>query len=652
MSDAIADRMAPYGSWKSPITGDLVARKAITLGQIRLDGQDLYWYEMRPAEGGRYAIVRRTPDGTIRDALPEEFNARTLAHEYGGGAYMVAAGTIYFSNYADQRLYRQDPGGVPKPITPTGAVRYADAVIDPRRNRLICIREDHTTNGREAVNILIALDLKGSGEQKVLASGNTFYSSPALSPDASRLAWLTWNHPNMPWDGSELWLADIAPDGGVRNARKVAGGEEESIFQPAFSPNGVLHFVSDRTGWWNLYRLRDQGVEALAPMEAEFGKPQWVFGSTTYAFDSERRIVCSVTERGMDRLATIDTRTLELKPLDTPYSHVASLQAARGKVVFLGGSPTEPQSLLVVDLNTRQTVVVRRAIEVAVDPHYISTPQPIEFPTEGGRTAHAFFYPPHNRDFSVPVGELPPLLVLSHGGPTSQTTAVFSLSIQYWTSRGFAVVDVNYGGSTGYGRAYRLRLNGQWGVVDVDDCVHAARYLAERGLVDQQRLIIRGGSAGGYTTLCALVYRDTFKAGADYFGLSELVTFVRDTHKFESRYLDRLVGPYPEQRALYQQRSPIDHIDRVTCPVIVFQGLEDKIVPPNQSELIVQALRKNGIPVAYLTFEGEQHGFRRAETIKRTLEAELYFYGRVFGFELAEPVEPVRIENLKRRTTP
>jgi dipeptidyl aminopeptidase/acylaminoacyl peptidase len=607
---------------------------------------------MRPAEGGRYAIVRRTPDGTIRDALPEEFNARTLAHEYGGGAYMVAAGTIYFSNYADQRLYRQDPGGVPKPITPTGAVRYADAVIDPRRNRLICIREDHTTNGREAVNILIALDLKGSGEQKVLASGNTFYSSPALSPDASRLAWLTWNHPNMPWDGSELWLADIAPDGGVRNARKVAGGEEESIFQPAFSPNGVLHFVSDRTGWWNLYRLRDQGVEALAPMEAEFGKPQWVFGSTSYAFDSERRIVCSVTERGMDRLATIDTRTLELKPLDTPYSHVASLQAARGKVVFLGGSPTEPQSLLVVDLNTRQTVVVRRAIEVAVDPHYISTPQPIEFPTEGGRTAHAFFYPPHNRDFSVPVGELPPLLVLSHGGPTSQTTAVFSLSIQYWTSRGFAVVDVNYGGSTGYGRAYRLRLNGQWGVVDVDDCVHAARYLAERGLVDPQRLIIRGGSAGGYTTLCALVYRDTFKAGADYFGLSELVTFVRDTHKFESRYLDRLVGPYPEQRALYQQRSPIDHIDRVTCPVIVFQGLEDKIVPPNQSELIVQALRKNGIPVAYLTFEGEQHGFRRAETIKRTLEAELYFYGRVFGFELAEPVEPVRIENLKRRTTP
>jgi dipeptidyl aminopeptidase/acylaminoacyl peptidase len=422
----------------------------------------------------------------------------------------------------------------------------------------------------------------------------------------------------------------------------------ESIFQPEFSPNGVLHFVSDRSGWWNLYRLRDQGVEALAPMEAEFGKPQWVFASTTYAFDSERRIVCTLTERGMDRLATIDTRTLELKPLDAPYSHVASLQASRGRVVFLGGSPTEPPSLLVVDLNTRQPEVLRRSIEVAVDPEYVSTPQPIEFPTEGRRTAHAFFYPPHNRDFNVPVGELPPLLVLSHGGPTSQATAVFSLSIQYWTSRGFAVVDVNYGGSTGYGRAYRLRLNGQWGVVDVDDCVHAARYLADRGLVDPQRLIIRGGSAGGYTALCALAYRDTFKAGADYFGLSELVTFVRDTHKFESRYLDRLVGPYPEERALYQQRSPIDHIDGVTCPVIVFQGLEDKIVPPNQSELIVQALRKNGIPVAYLTFEGEQHGFRRAETIKRTLEAELYFYGRVFGFELAEPVEPVRIENLKR----
>lgn len=647
MSAARVGRTAPYGSWKSPVTADLVAHKAIGLGQIKLDGQDIYWYETRPAEGGRYAVVRRTPDGIIRDALPAEFNARTLAHEYGGGAFTVSAGTIYFSNYADQRLYRQDPGTAPRPITPAGAVRYADGVIDPRRNRLICVREDHTTTGKEAVSTLIAVDLKGSDEHKVLASGNTFYSSPAVSPDALRLAWLTWNHPNMPWDGSELWLADIAPDGGVRNARKVAGGQEESIYQPAFSPNGVLHFVSDRSGWWNLYRLRDQGVEALAPMEAEFGKPQWVFGSTTYAFDSERRIVCTVTERGMDRLATIDTRTLELKPLDTPYSHVASLQAGRGKVVFLGGSPTEPQSLLVLDLSTRQPEVVRRAIEVTVDPAYISAPQPIEFPTEGGRTAHAFFYPPHNRDFSVPAGELPPLLVNGHGGPTGQATAVFSLSIQYWTSRGFAVVDVNYGGSTGYGRAYRLRLNGQWGVVDVDDCVHAARYLADRGLVDAQRLAIRGGSAGGYTTLCALAYRDTFKAGADYFGLSELEAFVHDTHKFESRYLNRLVGPYPEQRALYRQRSPIDYIDRVTCPVIVFQGLEDKIVPPNQSELIVQALRQKGIPVAYLTFEGEQHGFRRAETIKRTLEAELYFYGRVFGFELAEPVEPVRIENLR-----
>lgn len=638
--------VAPYGSWKSPITSALIAAEMVDLDQVTVDGEDIYWTEMRSAEGGRYVVVRRSPDGRVTDVTPPPYNARTRVHEYGGGAVTVASGTVYFSNWNDQRLYRLDSGGQPRPITPEGDLRYADGVVDRRRDRLICVREDHTVPGREAINTLVSLDLGGRQDAQVLISGNDFYASPRLSPDGARLAWLTWDHPNMPWDGTELWVADLRVDGSLGQAQRVAGGPDESIFQPEWSPDGVLYFVSDRTGWWNLYLWRDGREEPVVEMEAEFGKPQWVFGMSSYGFESAGRIVCAYTRQGTWHLASLDTASGELAPLEIPYSAIAQVRAAPGRVLFLGGSPTEPTSLVQLDLDSGRMEVLRRSSQVDLDPGYLSLPRAVEFPTENGLTAHAFFYAPRNADYVGPPDQRPPLVVISHGGPTSATTSALRLSIQYWTSRGIAVLDVNYGGSTGYGRAYRQRLAGQWGVVDVDDCVNGARYLVQQDEVDGDRLIIRGGSAGGYTTLCALTFRDVFQAGASYYGVSDLEALTRDTHKFESRYLDRLIGPYPERANLYRERSPIHFTDWLSCPVIFFQGLEDEVVPPDQAELMVEALWSRGLPAAYVPFEGEQHGFRRAENIKRALDAELYFYSRVFGFELAEPVKPVPIENL------
>jgi dipeptidyl aminopeptidase/acylaminoacyl peptidase len=562
-------------------------------------------------------------------------------------SFVSVDGTLYFSNFADQRVYRVSPGSEPRPVTPAVDLRYADGVMDRRRTRMIYVREDHTNAGREAINTLVSLDLNGDAEGgRVLISGNDFYSSPRLNSDGSRLAWLTWNHPNMPWDGTELWAGELATDGSIGRAERVAGGVDESIFQPEWSPDGVLHFVSDRTGWWNLYRWREGRIEPLYPMEAEFGLPQWVFGMSTYAFESAHRMVCSYTQRGTWHLALLDTATGQLEPIEIPYTEIGGVRVAAGRILFIGSSSTEPRSIVLLDLATRRTKVLRRASNIAIDAKYLSIPQEVEFPTEHDLTAHAFFYPPQNRDHVAPPGEHPPLLVLSHGGPTAAISSAFNLEVQYWTSRGFAVLDVNYGGSTGYGRAYRQRLNGQWGVVDVDDCVNGARYLVEQGLVDGNRLAIRGGSAGGYTTLCALTFRNVFKAGASYFGVSDLEALDKDTHKFELRYSHSMIGPYPERRDLYIARSPVHFADRIACPIIFFQGLEDQVVPPSQSEMMYQALLAKGLPTAYLAFEGEQHGFRRAETIKRTLEAELYFYGQVFGFELADPVEPVHIDNL------
>ncbi|MGA9768242.1 MAG: prolyl oligopeptidase family serine peptidase [Blastocatellia bacterium] len=639
-------KVASYGSWKSPITSDLIVEGTIGLGEIALDGPDIYWIESRPSEKGRSVIVRRTPDGQTTDVTPPEFSARTTVHEYGGGAYVVCDGAIYFSNHADQRLYAQTADSPPHPITSAENMRYADGVIDVRRNRMILVREDHTAQTRDTINTIVSVRLDGDTGGTVIVSGSDFYSSPRLSPDGQHLAWLQWNHPNLPWDGTELWVAEISEDGSPGEHKLVAGGASESIFQPEWSPDGVLHFVSDRTGWWNLYRWRAGAVEALSEMNVEFGLPQWIFRMSTYGFDSSDRIICAYNDQGNWQLASLDAHTRRLEKIETPYTDIASLNSAHGRALFCGGSPAEALSIVQLDLRTRKTEVLRRSSSIEVDPEYLSAPEPIEFATENGLTAHAFFYGPNNRDYTAPAGEKPPLLVVSHGGPTGAATTIFKPMFQYWTSRGFGVLDVNYGGSTGYGRLYRERLNGQWGVVDVDDCINGARYLIERGRADSERLIIRGGSAGGYTTLAALVFRNFFKAGASYYGISDLEALEQDCHKFESRYNSSLIGPYPERLDLYRERSPIHFTDQLSCPIILFQGLDDKVVPPNQSEMMFEAALAKGLAVAYVPFEGEAHGFRRAENIKRSLDGELYFYSKVFGFDADVQIDQDFIDRL------
>ncbi len=638
----------PYGSWASPITSDLIVAKSIGLGSIQSDGRNLYWYEMRPEEGGRGVIVCHDGQGAVSALVPPPFNARTRVHEYGGGTFLAADGIVYFSNFEDQRIYRVMPGVPPQALTPEGAFRYADAALDRIRQRLICVREDHSEPKREPSNTLVSLSLAGDGDARVLVAGADFYSNPRLSPDGRRICWLCWHHPNMPWDGTELWVSGVRDDGSLGDARRIAGGPKESIFQPEWFQDGrSLFFVSDRSGWWNLYCWTDLEVKALMPMEAEFGLPQWAFGESTYAFQSPREIACTYSQGGSSHFALLNVDSGKLRAIELPYTAIGSLRSHGREIAFIGASPTEFPSVVTINLAAGRTRVLKRSSDLELDPGYVSAGEPILFPTEGGRSTHGFFYAPVNTDFMAPADELPPLLVTSHGGPTAATNNGLKLTTQFFTSRGFAVLDVNYGGSTGFGRAYRERLYGQWGVVDVQDCIHGALHLVRRGTVDPKRLAIRGGSAGGYTTLVALTFHAVFTAGASHYGVSDLEALARDTHKFESCYLDQLIGPYPARADLYRARSPIHALERLSCPVIFFQGLEDKVVPPNQAERMVAALRSKGLPVAYLAYEGEQHGFRQAKNIKRTLDAELHFYSRVYGFELAQPVEPVTIENLR-----
>jgi dipeptidyl aminopeptidase/acylaminoacyl peptidase len=638
---------APCGSWKSPLSAERAVTAGIGLGDVSFDGDSVLWQESRPAEKGRNVIMRRTADGTLQELNPAPWNARSGVHEYGGRAYLMHGGVLFFCHFADQRLHRVDPGQPPRPITPEAvALRYADLYADARRGLLWCVREDHR-NGGEPLNTLVALQAQGDDDGgRVVVEGQDFYGAPRLSPDGRQLAWLSWNHPDMPWDGCALWLAEVDDSGGLHRARLLAGSRDEAVQQPAWSPDGRLHFISDRSGWWNLYRWGEQGAEALCPMAAEFGQPMWNFGLCTYAFASTRQLVCSFMRNAVSQLAVLDTATLALHMLETPFSSIGNLAAADGRVLLTAASPLQVASVCLLHLHDGRIETLRRGSTLDADPDYSSVPEAIEFPTAGGLTAHAFFYPPHNRDFRSPAGEKPPLLVMGHGGPTSMAVNAYRAGVQYWTSRGIAVLDVNYGGSSGFGRAYRQRLDGAWGVVDVLDCIRGAQYLVERGDVDGRRLIIRGGSAGGYTTLSALAFHDCFACGASLYGIGDLTTLAQDTHKFEARYLDRLVGPWPEARELYRARSPIHHLDGLKCPLILLQGAEDKVVPPEQSRRMHAALKAKGVPVAYLEFAGEQHGFRDAKNIVRALEAEAFFYARVLGFTLADTVEPVAIDNL------
>jgi len=602
-------------------------------------------------------LMRQAAGGEPEPVTPEGTNVRTRVHEYGGGAWcLVDSDLVLFVDFADQRLYRLRLGEervaiTPEPDEPAG-LRHADMRPSPDGRTIVCVRESHGEG--EAMNEIVSLPLDGSAEPEVLASGRDFYSFPRISPDGSWLAWTCWDHPNMPWDGSELWVAPLEDTG---QERLVAGGAEESVFQPEWGPEGRLHFASDRDGWWNLYRAREPGAELsgeegalvkLTEEEADFAHPQWLFGGATFAFLASGAIACVRCERGEERLFLLEPDGWEPADLGLPFTAFGfpALAARGSKVAFAAASPENETAVVVHDAASGETEIVRSSSDEPVDRAYVSRPRPVEFPTGEGETAYGFYYPPANPEFEAPTGELPPLIVESHGGPTSHATPALDREYLYWTSRGFGVVDVNYRGSSGYGREYRNKLRGTWGVVDTEDCVKAALYLAEQGEADRARLAIRGGSAGGYATLCALTFHDDFAAGASYYGVADTEALARDTHKFESRYLDRLIGPYPERADLYRERSPIDHVEQLRSPVILFQGLEDEVVPPNQAETMVAALTRNGIPHAYLAFEGEQHGFRRSETNIRCLEAELYFYGRIMGFEPAGDPEPVEIAGL------
>jgi dipeptidyl aminopeptidase/acylaminoacyl peptidase len=635
--------VAPYGSWSSPITVDLVANEGgVAYGYLSVDGDGLYWLESRPQEQGRQALVFRPHGGSPVDVVPPDFNVRTRVHEYGGGAWFHDGGTVYCSNFDDSRLYRIDaPGAEPRPITAeppaAHAWRYADGRVFADGRLIVCVRESHGDG--EPVNELVVLPTDGSEEPRVIATGRDFYAAPRPSPDGSRLAWLAWDHPHMPFEGTDLCLGDLGADGSCANARRVAGSETESIFQPEWGQDGNLYFVSDRTGWSNLYVERDGEVHALTNEQAEIGYPQWVFDLSRFAFLDDGRIACLVTRAAADSLEVLDGG--KLKPVGVPYTYMSSIRSDGQRIVVVGASSTEPSSVFEVDPETQRYEVLRRSSELEIDDASLSTPEAIGF---GG--AHGFYYAPKNLEFTGPEDELPPLIVYVHGGPTAHVPPVLQLSVQFFTSRGIGVVDVNYGGSTGYGREYRDRLRGEWGIVDVEDSAAAARYLAERGDIDPERVEITGGSAGGYTTLLALAVREEFAAGTSQFGVADLVTFHEDTHKFESHYDDYLVGPWPAAIETYRERSPITHADSISRPLLLLQGLDDKVVPPAQAEVIVEALEQRGIPHAYIAFAGEGHGFRKAENQKRALVAHASFLAQVFGFDLADEVEPIEIEHL------
>jgi dipeptidyl aminopeptidase/acylaminoacyl peptidase len=613
---------------------------------LRWDGADLYWSELRPYEGGRIVVCKRSRDGSTTDVTPSGFNARSRVHEYGGGHFAVRDGTVFFTNYGDQRLYRQDRDAVPHAITPDADIRHADMVVDAMRGRVIAVREDHTTGSHEPVNTIVAVDALGERPPITLASGNDFYSSPALSPDGNRIAWQTWNHPHMPWDSSEMWIGELDRDGNVASSRKIAGGANESVMQPEWSPTGELYFLSDRNDWWNIYRARGEGDEPVCRRAAEFGAPQWVFGMRFYAFNGPDEIVCLFRERSGGKLGRISLESGRLQPVDLFYTTLFNLQVSGGKAACYATSATLAERVLVVDLETQAEQIVKVANPAHIESGYFSVPKPIEFPTEDGQTAYAFYYAPRNQDFEAPSGEKPPLVVQCHGGPTGSAGPTYPFEFQYWTSRGLALVDVNYGGSAGYGRAYRQRLNGHWGIVDVDDCINAARYLVDQGLVDPKRVFITGRSAGGFTVLLSLARRDYYGAGSSQYGIGDLELFIKETHKFEAHYCDTLIGPYPAQADRYRERSAINFADDISAPVILFQGLEDMVVPPSQAETFVEVCRRKRLPYAYVAYEGEQHGFRQDENIRRTFEGELYFMSRIFGFEPADQIEPVPIENL------
>ena len=644
--------VAAYGTWASPIGADLVARATTYVHETRIDADAVWWLELRPEEGGRTVLVRSDPWSTPVDVTAEGFNVRTLVHEYGGGAYTIHGGAAYFSNFDDQRLYRQELGSTAVAITPEPpeprSLRYADMAVSPDGRWIACVRERHEGEGLPT-NEIVVLGTGASGDATVVDPSADFCSFPRWSPDGGRLAWTRWHMPWMPWDETEIVVATFA-DGVVGPIEHVAGGARESISEPGWSPAGQLHFISDATGWWNLYRVEDDGTPTnLTPAHAEFSVPQWEFGYSSYDFLDDGRAVCAYRSDGVHHLAMLDPTTRELLDVDVPFTvfDPPYVRAEGSRIAFLAGNATASEEVVLLDFTSRSVDVLRPADDVGVDADHVSVPEPISFPSVDGRTAYAYHYRPRNPRFEAPDGELPPLVVHAHGGPTSETTPALHWYVQYFTSRGFAFVDVNYGGSSGYGRAFRERLYGQWGVIDVEDCIAAARFLAESERADGARCVVTGGSAGGYIVLAALAFHpEAFAGGTSYFGVADLEPFATFTHKFELKYTDLLVGPWPDEAELWRERSPVHSADEIRRPVLLLQGLEDAVVPPSQAEIMVEALERNEVPYAYIAFEGEQHGFRKAESIIRSQEAELGFYGRILGFEPADALPPLDIHHL------
>ncbi|MEM7175650.1 MAG: prolyl oligopeptidase family serine peptidase [Chlamydiota bacterium] len=620
----------PYGSWTSPITASLIVEKALRFGDVKISHGQIYWTEARPDEQGR-SVIMTWEQQAARALLPTPYSARSRVHEYGGAAFLATPDALFFSHSKDNHLYSLSADGTCTALNCNESCRYAEPVFDFTRNFIYAIEEEHTPQG-EVINRIVKMDPTGNRGCETVCEGHDFYASIALHPDGSRLAFLAWNHPNMPWDGTELWLAQLDSEGKPFRTEHRAGGISESIFQPLWSPDGTLYFVSDRTGWWNLYCEQGTAITPCYPMEAEFGDPQWIFGLSRYGFLENGAIACFYTQLGIDTLAIIDPNRSTLTPIELPFTDYSQLQASGQNIAFLAASPTQPQTLFSYEVATQSLQPLRASKKIPLDPGYLSKPETIKFSTEEEKTAFGFYYRPHNKDFSGPEEEKPPLIVKCHSGPSSRTSSSLKLETQFWTSRGFAFLDVNYGGSTGYGREYRERLKGNWGRVDVDDCSNAALYLITRGDVDPKRLIIKGGSAGGYTALAVLTFRSLFAAGASYYGVSDLEALARETHKFEAHYLDHLIAPYPEHKQRYRDHSPIHHTDQLSAPIIFFQGDQDEVVPPTQSEQMFAALKKKKIPTDYLLFPEEGHGFRKAKTIKQALEAELHFYSKVLHF--------------------
>ena len=655
-------KTCPFGAWPSPITAEAIAADSIRLHSPTIEDGRIAWLEIRPEEGGRSVFVCEDENGGIEAFTPAPFSVRSRVHEYGGGAYAFRGGRLWFSNEADGRIMVQEKSsalplpvtGAPDPST-TCEHRFGDLTLDRANARLLAVRERHSGSNAPPVNDLVAISIE-SGAVRSIASGHDFYASPAPAPDGRRLAWLAWNQPDMPWDAAALYMVDIDDEGlPVDSPRRVMGGRMGgsgiAAFQPSWSPDGSLWFVADPDGWWNLFRRREGDIRCMHRAQHEFGKPLWQLGTTTFGFDGHGDVICSWRDSTGWRLGRL--RSSGLESFDLPWTNIDGLRVDGDTAVFLGGAPDRSTAVVSVDLATGHSRIVRKSNEADIDERFLSRPTSISFPTTGeDECAHAFAYAPHNTECRAPEGDLPPLLVILHGGPTSAGSDAFNPMIQFWTSRGFAVLDIDYRGSTGYGRAYRERLYGQWGVVDVEDCVAGAMHSVAQGQADRRALAIRGGSAGGYTALAALAFHDVFRAGASYYGICDLEVLANDTHKFEARYLDRLIGDWPAARDLYRARSPLHHVSQVDCPIIFFQGLDDRVVPPNQSELMFDALDRQGLPVAALTFEGEGHGFRQAKTLRRCLEAELLFYGRVFGFEPADPIEPLEIRNLRASLDP